>query len=230
MACGIAYLCWRFLPNTEPPITHTLSYRTQLKEVLTILPLWINGLFIGLTFTIVLVFAGLWAPPFLQIKLHCTLREASILDAVLIFGISLSCPLFGYLTNHIRNHKVWVMSACVLTTMILLCLIWIPLQSIALTAIIMLLLGLASGSYILGYTFANQFAPPHSLSTTTGMTNTLAIATAPILQPLIGYLLDTFKHHHRLMVWDYQKALMILPLCMLVAAVLVALLPLKNKS
>lgn len=229
LACGIAYLCWRFIPNTTPNTTYTLSYRTQLKQVLSSLPLWFNGLFTGLTFAIVLVFAGLWAPPFLQIKLHCTLREASILDAVFIFGISVSCPLFGYLANHIRNHRVLVISACLLTSMILLCLLWMPPQSITVMAFIMWLLGFVSGSYILGYTFANQFSPPHSLSTTTGMTNTLAIATTPLLQPFIGYLLDTFSHQHRLMVWDYQEALMILPLCILIAAGLVALLPLTHK-
>lgn len=231
-ACGciVAYLCWRFIPDESTKSSDQLPYVSQVKQVLSLPPLWINGLFIGFTFMLVSVFGALWAPPFLQAKLSCTVREAGLLDALFILGAGISCPLFGYLANVIKQRKQLIASSCLATTLLLLLIIYLPTQNIQLMAAMMLTLGLVSGSYILGYTFSNEFSPSHSLSTSTGMTNTLALLSTPILQPLIGYMLDNSRSKGALNATDYQHALVILPICILIATILVIFLPLRKNN
>lgn len=230
IACLIAYLCWRHIPDKKIPTNTNTPNVESLAQVLTSLPLWFNGLFIGLTFMIVTVFGALWAPPFFQVKLHCSLHEASLIDALLILGVALSCPLFGVLDQKIKSRKRLIITGCLATAAMLIVIIFLPCPSTGLMAFMVFVLGLVSGSYILGYTIANELSPPNSLSTTTGLTNTLALVMTPILQPFIGYRLDSLHTAGLVMIKDFQHALMVLPLCLLIAAVLVFFLPNINAS
>lgn len=226
-ACITAYFCWRYIPNKKPRSEEDCNpTQFHIIPVLTSIPLWLNGLFLGLTFLIVTVFGAMWAPAFLRIKLDCTIAQASYMDAIFILGLGISCPIFGYLGNIVQSRKRLITSACVITALMLMLIIYLPIHDLYLMTSMMFILGLVSGSYILGFTFANELSPPNALSTTTGFTNTLALITTPILQPLIGYVVDASGRPITLS--DYQLALSILPVCILIAAVLVAYLKLPQ--
>lgn len=81
---------------------------------------------------------------------------------------------------------------------------------------------------MLAYTIANELAPTHSLSTCTGFTNTLAILSAPLLQPLTGYILDVVSVTDKYTTLDFQKALITVPISLFLAGVLVLFLPEKK--
>jgi MFS family permease len=217
LALVIALLCWRYLPKHSQLSQNGRIDFSRIMAVLSSPSLWLNGFFIGLTFLLVTVFGGLWAPPFLQIKLQCTLAEASYIDAIFIFGVGISCPIFGFLANHVRSRQRLIINAYFLSAVLLLIILYAPIHHIVMMTILMLSLGLVSGSYILAYTFANELAPPNTLSTTTGLTNTLALVMTPILQPLIGYFLDNLHQGRAVELQDYQHALSILPICILLA-------------
>ncbi len=226
-ACITAYFCWRYIPNKKPSSEENCNSRQfHIMPVLTSIPLWLNGLFLGLTFLIVTVFGAMWAPAFLRIKLHCTIAQASFMDAIFILGLGISCPMFGYLGNQVKSRKRLITGACVITALMLMLIIYLPIHDLYLMTSMMFVLGLVSGSYILGFTFANELSPPNALSTTTGFTNTLTLITTPILQPLIGYVVDASGRPITLS--DYQLALLILPICILIAAVLVTCLRLPK--
>ena len=89
------------------------------------------------------------------------------------------------------------------------------------------MMGLCCGAYMLAYTIANELAPAGSLSTCTGFTNMLAVITTPLLQPLVGYLLDTFNQSGVYTIADYQKALLAIPISLFLASILVCFLPEK---
>lgn len=221
LACLTAWLCWHTIPSRSTLSQNGQVNRTQIWAVLTNKPLWLNGLFIGLTFILIPVFGALWAPPFLQIKLHCSLAQASYIDSIFILGIGISCPIFGYLGNHVQCRQRLIITAYLATAGIFLLVLYLPIQNLYLMSGMMLALGLLGGAYILGYTFANELAPPGTLSTTTGLTNTLALVTTPIFQPLIGALLDTLHAGRVIEVQDYQYALSLLPMCILIAVGLI---------
>jgi len=83
---------------------------------------------------------------------------------------------------------------------------------------------------MLAYTISNELAPKESLSTCTGFTNTLAMLSAPLLQPLVGYLMDLFNHENKVYTLnDYQSALLIIPLALVLASILSQFLPDKCK-
>lgn len=228
LALLCAMLCWRYIPKHSHLSQNGHVNRASIVAVVSSIPLWLNGLFIGLTFLLVTVFGALWAPPFIQMKLQCSLTQASYIDAMFILGVGISCPIFGYLANKVRSRQRLIIAAYLCATSLLFIIIYVSIQQMYIMTGLMFLLGLISGGYILAYTFANELAPPNTLSTTTGLTNTLALIITPILQPLIGRILDILHAGRDLQLQDYQHALTIIPMCLLLAVGMVALLKLPD--
>lgn len=230
LALLCAILCWMYIPKYSQLSQNSHIDYKRILSVISNTPLWLNGLFIGFTFLLVTVFGGLWAPPFLQMKLHCTLEQASNIDAIFILGVGVSCPIFGYLANRVPNIKSLIITASCLSALVLLFILYFPIHQIYVMTGLMLLLGLISGSYILAYPFANELAPANTLSTSAGFTNTLALALTPILQPWIGHLLDLLHAGRAIELRDYQAALTILPLCIFIAILCISKIKLTAAS
>ncbi|MBA2656015.1 MAG: MFS transporter [Tatlockia sp.] len=225
----IAAFCWQFIPNNQ---TQPLLAKKNSQEIFKIVrnkKAWINGIFVGLCFMVISVFGAMWAVPFFQIKLHCSLQDASRIDAMIFLGAALSCPLFGKLAIICKRRRPLLLGSCISTAVLVLILLFMPIKNLNLLALIMFATGVCCGAYMLAYSIANEISPPDSLSTCTGFTNTLAMITAPLIQPLIGYLLDHFSNSKLYTLNDYQNVLLIIPLSLFIASLLVFLLPEKNE-
>lgn len=225
---SIAALCWIFIPSNKPTTSNPQQYKQQLLLMLKNKLVWLNGLFVGLEFAVITVFAAMWAVPFIQLKLNCGIETASILTSMVLLGAGLSCPIYGWLSIRLHKRKPLIHISCLSTATLLFLVLYLPLQSAWLTGLILFLIGLCCGAYMLAFTIANELAPPESLSACTGFTNTLGMLSAPLLQPLIGYLLDHFSGHSgHYSLSDYQSALLIIPLALILASILSQYLPEK---
>ncbi|WP_115707157.1 MFS transporter [Legionella sainthelensi] len=225
----ISTLCWKYIPNNKPIISNHNQYKVHLLSMLKNKLVWINGLFVGLEFSVITVFAAMWAVPFLQLKLECTLETASILTSIILFGAGLSCPIYGWLSMYLPQRKPLIHISCLSTAILFLFMLYLPIDNIFVMGILLFIIGLCCGAYMLAFTIANELAPPESLSACTGFTNTLAMLSAPLLQPLIGYFLDHFKGDTNLHALnDYQLALLIIPVALILASLLSQCLPDKS--
>ena len=222
----IAFLSWRVIPNSEK-LNSQPHFKHSFVTILASCPIWLNGFFVGLSFSVVTVFGALWAVPFIQVKLNCSMDEASLVAAVYFIGTGLSCPLFGILSNHVKSRKRLILSSCLVTAGLLLSVLFLPIANLAIIMILMLLIGLFCGAYMLSYTISNELAPPQLQSTAMGFTNTLAVLSALILQPFVGYLLVMLNQTGYYTTSDYQYALVVVPLSLILASFLVLFLPEK---
>jgi MFS family permease len=224
----ISFFCWRYIPVN---LTQSPTVARHSKELLKILAngkAWINGIFAGLSFTVITVFGAMWAVPFIQAKLNCSLQEASLVDAMIFLGAALSCPLFGILGSFFKRRRPLMLGSTISTALLILALLYLPVQSQLTLALMMFAIGVCCGAYMLAYTIANEISPPGSLSTCTGFTNTLGMLSAPLIQPLIGYLLDLFSNGKLYTLSDYQNALLSIPIALFIASGLVFFLPEKK--
>lgn len=227
----ISFLCWCFIPDHIPPLDKERNYKQKLLFILKNKLAWFNGLFVGLEFSIITVFGALWALPFFQLKLNCSIEAASTLTSMILLGAGLSCPIFGKLAIYFPKRKPLIHLSCLSTTLLLLIVVYLPIHNIFLMASLLFLIGLCCGAYMLAYSIANELAPEEALSACTGFTNTLAMLSAPLLQPFVGYLLDFFtaKGSVDYTLESYQKALMVLPIALIIASLLSQKLPEKTR-
>lgn len=231
LGLAIAFLCWRFIPNTKPNKSAApVQYSKQLLLILKNKLAWVNGIFVCLEFSVITVFGALWAVPFLQVKLACSLKVASILTSMILLGAGLSCPLFGLLSMHIPKRNFLIHASCISTATLFLIALYLPTQDLLVMGFLMFSIGLCCGAYMLGYTISNELAPADLLSTCTGFTNTLAMASAPLIQPLVGFFLDSIAQRpDAYTLADYQTALLIIPAALLIASLLASFLP-ENRT
>ena len=225
----IAYLCWKCIPDSQPHAYSAPHYGPQILQILKTGKAWVNGLFVGLVFMVVTTFGALWAAPFIQVKLNCNLQQASVINAIFFLGTALSCPLFGFLSIQLKKRKPLILTSCLSTTFLLLTLIYLPTKSPTLVGCLMFMIGVCCGAYMLAYTIANELSPPGSLSTCAGFTNMLAMITTPVLQPLIGYLLDALSDNGLYTLANYQTALLAIPASLTIASILACFLPEKTR-
>lgn len=225
----ISGLCWTFVPGQQQVKNANIHYKKQIILILKNKLAWINGLFVCLEFSVITVFGALWAVPFLQLKLDCSLKVASIVTSMILLGAGLSCPLFGLLSIRMRKRKNLLYASCLSTALLFLLALYLPTHNALLMGFLMFAIGLCCGAYMLGYTISNELAPAELLSTCTGFTNTLAMASAPIIQPLVGYVLDSISERPGIYtLGDYQTALLIIPGALVLACVLASYLPEKS--
>ncbi len=230
MGVIISMIALKYVPSPSPSTMMPRHYGHQLLAILSDKKLWINGLFIGLTFTIVTVYGAMWASPFIHVKLNCSAGDASIINAMFFLGTGVSCPLFGWLGARLTRRIPLILASSLSTTALFFVMLYLPTQSQALMGCLMFLVGLCCGAYILAYPIANELAPASSLSSCTGFINTLALVTTPLMQPFIGYLLDLFSETGTdYSLANYQSALLVIPLSLLIACVLACFLPEKAR-
>ena len=93
----------------------------------------------------------------------------------------------------------------------------------------MFLLGVSLSSYFLTFVIGNQIASRKTQGTSIGIVNMISVGTAPLLQPLVGYILDI--NHHSGQAYSlahYQYGLLIIPVGLVLAAVIGRYLPARQ--
>lgn len=227
LGIAISVFAFHFIPNQH----HHKDRKFQWQHVLIIMknPLgWLNGLYVGASFTVISVFGGMWATPFLMEKLSCSLSTATRINALIFLGTAVSCPLFGKITLWYPRRRPILMSSSVITTLLMLLTLYAPIHSTITMGWLFFLTGLSCGAYMITYAIANELAPTYLQSTSTGFTNTLAMITAPILQPVVGFLADYFQKNPSLSSKSYGLALSVIPIALIISCFFIRWLPEKK--
>lgn len=234
----LAFLLAYILPDQEPMprlAERPSKNNPPLMQALWMLcqnPIaWANGLYVAIGFSVMTVFGGMWAVPFLQYQLHIPLSDASAIDAMLFFGAACSCPLFGLLVTKSPRRKPLLMGSYGITALLLGAILLCPIQSSALMKYLFFATGISCGAYMLSYSIANEVAPPFAESTSSGFTNALAVLSAPVIQGLIGVLIDWQQSLEPAPMGLYARnALLLLPVFFLIGAVIARRLPEEGES
>jgi MFS family permease len=233
LAALIALLSWVVIRNhpekAKIPAQQTpQQFWQHAVWVFTNPYLWLNGLFIGMIFAIVSVFSGMWGIPFISLAKEIHTTHATVIASMLFVGLAIGCPLIGLFYTMVRQHLRAVFVSAALTLSLLLAwIIYLPPTSLVLYGGIMVVMGMISCVYVLSFAYVKEIVPSAVQTTAIGFTNALCVGTVPIFQPLIGYLLHVsarWRHSgpglEAYDTIDYQWALSVLPVSLMIAAVL----------
>lgn len=204
------------------------------RRLLSLKVTWINGIYSGLTFSVVTVFVALWGIPYLQVTHHLNLLQATLVVNLVFIGVGIGTPTFGWLDEYYDQRKLILFLAPLVSAVLLFVAIFLPALPLPVVGILMIAIGFACSSYVLPFTIAKEIAEENTLTTSIGITNMLCMILVPILQPLIGWLLNFLtKSHENLTVYSYsvlhyQEALSVIPALTLIACVLAYWMPKKH--
>lgn len=227
----ISLSAWLIIPkNMNTSSTSVVPKQGHLVRLFSNPYLWLNGVYVFLGFITITVFGAMWAVPFIQMKLQCSLHQAAQIDAWLFLGAALSCPLAGFLSAQLKTHQPITVSSAFFTALLIWFTLYTNIQYIVIYNVLMFLIGFFCGGYMLAFSICNDLVNLQQRTTATGFTNTMAMLSAPLLIPLVGYVSDHVTSRGYSALTAYQAGLSLIPVCLMIAGILALFLPNRHHS
>ncbi len=211
---------------------HNFLYGLRgLKEVVSNIQIWNVGTVGALLYLAASVFAGLWGIPYFTHVYHMSPSLAALTNSFIFLGWVIGSPILGWLSDKTHSRRLPIVVCSLLASVVMLLLIEDIGLSIWAVMILTFCLGLFSSGQSICFAVAREISPHHFSATALAVTNMLVMMGSVILQPLIGMLLDynwsgellngarVYSAH------NYQHAMLILPLGLLIAFLFSLFLP-----
>ena len=217
------------------------SFKKSVEDLFIILrngQIWINGMYGCLVYLPATVFAELWGIPYLIHGQGLSHVSAQFCNSMLFLGFTIGAPVNGYISDRIRRRKLPMLVGAVGAAIVRCVVLYVPNLGQSTLVVLMLLLGLLYSAQTLVFAVGRELSPKEAAGTAIAATNMLVMLGAIFLQPFIGRLLDlsqlrhlagvtqvidTVEHPVHVLVHsaaDYQFALSIIPIGIVIAAIL----------
>ncbi|MRI34203.1 hypothetical protein EOPP23_14510 [Endozoicomonas sp. OPT23] len=210
---GLLLICVR---NPTANVSHQdLSEPYQWQQLLNNPSLWFCCIYgLGL-FALISGFAGLWGIPFLESRFHDQLGHSKHAVSLIYLGAAVGAPTLGLLAS-LTGRAVLIMQVCAVLVIIGSSYIFYSDCDSATMCIYCFGTGFISGSYLLVFSEVRKLVPDSMEGVAMAMANAFMLLGAPIIQPLVGWLLELSKDVE-LSASSYSSALIVIILCQLIA-------------
>ena len=221
---GLALLLWlvirdappRAAPASVPP--RGLLWQ-EFKKILKSGVAWNNAIYSGLMFSVIAVFAGLWGVPYMQHAYGLSLTDAAFYANSIFIGVCVGTPLMGWLDHRMHRRKLLTSFSSLLAAISMTLVIYDSQLSLHAVLGVLIAAGIFSSSYMVPFAVGHEIATPNTKAASIGFVNMMSVGIAPILQTIIGYLLEYFANradgHVIYTLHAYHLALMVIPIVLL---------------
>ncbi len=188
---------------------------------------WLTAIYAGLMVAPIAAFTELWSVPYLVSVHHLANTEAAGISSVVFIGIAIGGPSNGWFAGFIGKRRPVMAFGSIAAFACLVMALYVHNLDLTMLTILLFMFGFFTSSMLLAFAINIENNPSWATGTAVGFTNMIVMLGGTVFQPLIGVLLDYFEptHHDKLVTqFDpsaYQHALILLPICQLVAFVLV---------
>ncbi len=186
--------------------------------------IWINGAFGCLLYMSLSTFAELWEIPFLRQGLHFSSEKAAQGASVLFLGWGIGGPFMGWLSDTLRRRRTLMSIGGVIAAILTGIVIYVPLNA-TLLMFVLFASGIFASTQVLIFPVSREISPSSLTGTALAITNMITMMGG-LLVPIVGIILDylwdgTMLNGVRIYsTHDYQIALSLLPVGMLLGAFL----------
>ncbi|MGM0425985.1 MAG: MFS transporter [Thermodesulfobacteriota bacterium] len=138
----------------------------------------------------ILAFSGLWGVPFFSTHYGLSPAQSAALTSTLLVAWGLGGPVLGALSDGIGRRKALYVAGCITSSCGWTVILFVPKLPVLFLTFLVLLVGFASGSMVLGFAFIRESVPPMFSGTASGICN-MGVMTGPmVLQPVMGWIMD----------------------------------------
>ncbi len=216
------------------------SFRKNMIDLGIILrekQIWINGMYGCLVYLPTTIFAELWGIQYFTYAHGLSPADAGFANSVLFFGFMLGAPTMGYISDKIKRRKLPMLIGAIGAAIVMMMILYIPGLNTPMLYALVFLLGLLYSAQAIVFAVGRELSPKEAAGTAIAITNMIVMIGAIFLQPLVGRLLDFSLRMHQAVVTiqgsavdkmeqlytagDYQFALSIIPIGIVLAAILI---------
>ncbi|MFY7698131.1 MAG: MFS transporter [Legionella sp.] len=198
-----------------------------LRNVFSVLKsrqVWLIGFIGACAYTSLSVFGELWGKTYLEQVHHLTKIQAAHTISALFLGWAIGAPISGYLSDYTGLRVLPITLGALLALVCIAIVLYCPGLSYYTLNSLLFFYGVFSSTEIIIFVMAKENSGAVLSGTVFAVTNMLVTLGGVIFQPLVGTLLDVLSDtqfaagEHVYSVLNYQLALSILPLSLLVVA------------
>jgi len=200
-------------------------FRDSLKIIINP-QMWLAGLIGCMLYLSLSVFAELWGISFLRVVHHLTPKLAADCNAFVFLGWLIGSPISGWLTDHLKSRRMPLLVAGLASAGAIIVVIYVTNLSVWELKLLLFLFGAFCSAEIIVFAVGKENYALNVSGTALAVINMIVMLGGFVFQPLVGMLLDwrwsgAMQGHVPIYaVSDYQHALILLPMGMIVAAVL----------
>lgn len=212
-------------PDTFKPFIKNVGLVLISKQV------WLIGLVGACLYTSLSVFGELWGKSYLEVAHHLSKKDAAATISLMFLGFGIGAPLVGYVSDITGKRVATLFVGGLLSLVCITAILYLPNLSHASLNTLIFLYGIFSATEIIVFMMAKETSGTSLSSTVFAAINMIVTLGGVILQPMVGSLLDLASHkntlNHALHVYtthDYQVALSIIPISLIVALGIMGLL------
>lgn len=209
--------------------TVSTTYRDLFRGFVQLLrnrQIWLNGIIGGLIYIPTTAFAELWGIPYLEQAYHYSKMDAAGTISMIFLGWVVGAPLMGLLSERIRLRRLPLTIGALVAALLITIVLYMPGLPKLVVGALLFVFGLFSSAQIVVFAIGRENSPFELSGTVIAVTNLFVMLSGVIFQPVIGILLDyrwdglvvNGLHHYARA--DFQFALCILPIGLIMACIL----------
>jgi len=216
----------------DGPLGH-IANKHSLKEffsnVLRVLispQIWLIGFVGACLYTSLSVFGELWGKTYLELAYHLDKVHAARGIAAMFMGWAVGAPIAGYFSDKTGRRVLPLAIGAVMSLICISMVLYYPGLSYRSLLILLFFYGVFSSTEIIVFIMGKENSGAKLSGTAFAAVNMIVTLGGVIFQPLVGHLLDTFGDsqivagEHIYTMLDYQLALSILPISLLMVMIL----------
>ncbi|MBA2652082.1 MAG: MFS transporter [Tatlockia sp.] len=242
---GLTLILWFGIREKKKQPTQStrgshVNFKKSMRDFRTIIKnkqIWINGLYGCLVYLPATVFAELWGIPYFEHARGLSSTDAGLANSLLFLGFTLGAPIMGYISDKMRRRKLPMFLGAVFAALIMIIILYVPHLTGLQIKVLVFLLGIAYSTECIIFAVSREVSPSDAAATAMATTNMIVMLGAILLQPIVGHLLDLGASVHNqenlfntmstvplYTASDYQFALSIIPIGIIIAGILVLFL------
>lgn len=221
-----------FLVVRDGPAGH-LSNKYPLPEffanvwhVLSSPQVWLIGFVGACLYTSLSVFGELWGKTYLEQAHHLTNVEAARTVSAMFLGWAVGAPIAGYYSDRTGRRVLPLVIGAAMSLICISFVLYYPGLPYWILNLLLFFYGVFSATEIIVFIMAKENSGAKLSGTVFAAVNMIVTLGGVVFQPLVGKLLDTFGDsnvvggEHIYTVLDYQLALSVLPISLLLVMIL----------
>ena len=191
---------------------------------------WLAGVYASMLTLPIFILGTVWGEPFLTQAHDLSRNEASLVITMLFVGAVVGSPLIGKISDRMQLRRKPMIGGGILSFIVMMLIMLPAFDSLLTLSILFFLLGVLTSAQALAYPYVTECNSKAVSSTSLSIVSLTMIAGGTFVQPIFGYLLDTFwdgetiNHIRIYSPADYHIALLIIPVGFLVALLCASLL------